>query len=312
MTKEIEDADSDDPTKAAESGPSDGRTAKMNEPPDGSLSQSGTGVDSKHLATTVLTDGGEEIREYREVKNADDIVRHYQADGDLYAYRVDDEHVVVSRGRDRRDRWTIRVPSDRESVVVGERLWTIPDNWRLLATVGEVGVDGLYYRYYGIPESEVDVKVAYGTRDHVCDCWYSVTAVGEVELGITSEVDTEALAGPVHDYPDLTDDARTALERIANQPDVFAEHWCSYLNRFVDEAWEQAYGQVQGDEMPSIDPDGVDIWGDVVDLELLLTEKYGADISDAKELDRILREVAVPSYPRVRPRIAEKDEDESI
>lgn len=90
-----------------------------------------TELNTDDTSTKTIADGGTEtIRNYDEVRHSRDDVRNYSADGHLYAYREGDEHIVVSRGNKPRTRWTKRVPAERDAVLTGEHLWTIPENWR--------------------------------------------------------------------------------------------------------------------------------------------------------------------------------------
>ena len=135
---------------------------------------------------TVLADGGtEQIRGYDELRHSDDKVRHYSADGYLYAYRDGAEHVVVSRGNEPETRWERRVPATRDRVVPGQQLWTIPDNWEQEIISKR---DTIRYAIYHIPESDVYVKLSEPTNDHLVDAWYQVKAVGELDAAPVGEL----------------------------------------------------------------------------------------------------------------------------
>jgi len=179
-----------------------------------------------------MTDGGQEIREWRgDVQFSDDRVRHYSADGYLYAYREGNEHVVVSRGRDRGDNWTKRVPAERRRVVPGQKLWTVPDNWEHRATSKR---DTIAYGLYRIPETGHWVKLSHSTNDHLVDCWYQVKAVGDLDVSpvgdlgsrhevrtlaseFTVEEDAEALRDVADNWAAVEEDLRETVEWVATE-----------------------------------------------------------------------------------------------
>jgi len=128
----------------------------------------------------LVTDGGEtDIPSAQEVRNSDDAVRHYSADGHLYAYRDGDEHVVVSRGKEPSARWTRRVAAERKRVVPGQQLWTIPGNWRQVASIPR---DALDYGIFSVPETSQYVTLSIPTNEYLVDAWYGVKAVGELTV----------------------------------------------------------------------------------------------------------------------------------
>jgi hypothetical protein len=119
-----------------------------------------------------------EARSLSEARAADVVVREYDADGALYAYRDGDEHVVVSRGREPSTRWVKRCPAERETVELGEALWTVPDNWERLMAVQQH--QDCRFCIFEIPESGVDVTIVVPLKSSVADADYNVEAVGEL------------------------------------------------------------------------------------------------------------------------------------
>lgn len=140
----------------------------------------------------------------------DSTVRFYRADGTLTVTRDDEtnEHVIKSRGHDRDDKWTRRVPATRTDVEEGVELWSIPDNW----THSYILEDDYGHKMaiYHIPETGKDVLVSLThPNSFLVDAWHSVKAVG-VETWIAhAEVDQDALTDAitfVHDHANEFDD----------------------------------------------------------------------------------------------------------
>jgi hypothetical protein len=156
-------------------------------------------------------------------------VRHHRADGTLTVTRDDEtnEHIIKSRGDDRGDTWTRRVPEFRTTVEVGEHLWRIPGNWaeyyRLKAMNGPD--KGIYH----IPESDGDsvlLSFSHNNSD-IADAYHTVEAVGHITWTARAEVDQEALTEAlihVIDDADRYDDAvRHVLQYIRNNPRAAVE-----------------------------------------------------------------------------------------
>jgi hypothetical protein len=153
----------------------------------------------------------------------DSTVRHYKADGTLTVTRDDEtnEHIIKSRGRDRDDRWTRRVPATRTTVDAGEELWSIPDNWnkhyRVKADHGSN--KGIYH----IPESETDVLVTMCHKNnHIVDAYHTVEEVGTIAWTAHADVDLDALTDAL-DYLDnntdsFADGVQDILEYVRENP----------------------------------------------------------------------------------------------
>lgn len=166
----------------------------------------------------LVTDGGEtDIRSAQEVRNSDDAVRHYSADGHLYAYRDGDEHVVVSRGKEPSARWTRRVAAERKRVVPGQQLWTIPGNWRQVASIPR---DALDYGIFSVPETSQYVTLSIPTNEYLVDAWYGVKAVGELTVAPVGDL------GSRRDVQQIADEyAADGHEKDAEAMQEVASAW---------------------------------------------------------------------------------------
>jgi len=150
-------------------------------------------------------------------------VRHYSADGTLTVTRDDetDEHVIKSKGRERGDKWTRRVPATRTTVEVGEKIWSIPDNWtRCYRLKTEYNQDKGIYR---IAESGDAVLLSLGDKNNrIVDAFHLVKQVGSVTWSARVDVDQDALSDAVSyvdDYSEEFDAAvRDVLQFIRDNP----------------------------------------------------------------------------------------------
>lgn len=252
-------------------------------------------------APVAIADGGEtEIRDAREVRHTDAEVRHYRADGMLYAYREDGEHVVVSRGDEPATRWTKRVPAERTRVLPGEQLWTVPDNWEHRVRSSR---DSVAYGIYYIPESDTHVKLSIPTNNWLTDAWYGVKAVGDITASavgdLASAADVYRLADECEDEYDAPAAADTAgaLREVARNWDAVENDLAHTLE------WVQTEGVLQqqpGDQPVRTDEqwvlefheDRVFRAGEVLSREADLSE-YEIPMSALLEE---LRSVGLPSY----------------
>lgn len=234
-----------------------------------------------HAGTRVLTDGGEEIRSYRDLKDTRDAVRDYSADGSLYAYRDGDDHVVVSKGWDRGDRWTKRVPAERTTVDVGDHLWTIPENWTRRLSISGAGVRK--YAIYHIPETDCDVRVSVPNKVHLCDAWYGVKDVGTVVVEWDDELDRDALRQLRADYADrdvVDSDVLSVLDQIDQQWEWFEK---KYREVAEEIGWE-----VFWDGLDSLDGFTRKMRRDHIKIEHSLEWKFDLDGAVASEVDSIV------------------------
>jgi len=153
----------------------------------------------------------------------DSTVRHYRADGTLTVTRDDEtnEHVIKSRGHDRGDTWTRRVPEFRTTVEAGEHLWRIPGNW---AEYYRLKVrDGPDKGIYHIPESGDSLLLSFSRNNSdIADAYHTVKEVGSITWTARADVDQEALTDAlihVIDDADRYDDAvRHVLQYIRHNP----------------------------------------------------------------------------------------------
>jgi len=244
-----------------------------------------------------MTDGGtEEIRGSREVRHSDDEVRHYSADGHLYAYRDGDEHVVVSRGNEPRTRWTERVPAERNAVLAGEHLWTVPENWEHRVNIK--GAAEARYAIYHIPETGVDVLVTVPNKNHLVDAWYGVKRVGTLSVTYDDEIawgELETLIENARDIDEVSDDAVEALETLHRRRRSFEQKFAEGVDMYAEDSlFERAYEPVTVQEW-TVDP-----WGDhYFDPENdCLSEFLDIDRDTFKEVVKNLESRnIIPSYP---------------
>ena len=195
------------------------------------------GSNTDDTSTEPITDGGtEQIRNADEVRNSNDTVRDISADGHLYAYRDGDEHVVVSRGNEMQTRWTKRVPAERDAVLTGERLWTIPDNWQHRVKITESGRHR--YTVYRIPETGVDVLVDVSVQS-LRSSWYRIKRVGTLTATHTGGVawsDLETTVEAARNMEEVSDDVVEALEDIKSRGKLFSRMFTDRVNEVAEDA----------------------------------------------------------------------------
>lgn len=189
-------------------------------------------------------------RSITEVRNNNDTVRYYEADGHLYAYRDADIHVVVSRGREPQTRWVTQTPADRRAVVAGEHLWTIPDNWNCRVTIDGVGVR--QYAIYQIPETGVDVLLTVPNKNHLVDAWFNITRVGTLDVTYDDAVAWDELERTLTQFRgDDTVDACVldALETLNRRRRAFEREFARGVDMCAEEnLFENAHKPVPVDE----------------------------------------------------------------
>ena len=266
-----------------------------------------TDSNTDNTSTEAMTDGGTEtIRDSDEVRFSNDDVRHHSADGYLYAYRENDEHVVVSRGRESRDRWTKRVPAERDAVLAGEHLWTIPENWQHRVKIK--GPAEANYGVYHIPESGVDVLVTVPNKTRIVDAWYGVKRVGTLNVTYDGEIAWDKLDTTIEtlrDIEEVSHDVVEALERLY-------QHRRSFERKFTERVNKQGKEALMGhDHRPvTVDQWTADPW----------KERFHVDhiVQDFLDLNNLMRDAVVrelyrdnilPHYPTVR---VDVEEDEGI
>lgn len=252
----------------------------------------------------IVTDGGQDIRTRNEVQHTEDEVRTYSADGTLYAYREGDEHVVVSRGREARDKWTKRVPAERTAVVTGEQLWTIPDNWEKRLAIN--GAGSSRYAVYRIPETGVDVCVTVPSKNHLVDAWYGIRSVGGLSVTYDDSCDWDALddcVEVVRDIDEVSDEVVDALAELSRRSDSFEREFEAEVNEFA----EEALFETRTPGTPSIEGWTVDPWGDIFVVESLVGEflDIGGETLEGVMMD-LRNENIIPSYPTVKVDVADR------
>jgi hypothetical protein len=250
-------------------------------------------------------DGGEtEIRGRREISDGDLVRDVHNPDGRLYAYREDDEHVVVSRGNEPATRWTRRVRAERTAVAPGIQLWTIPDNWERRLRID--GAGNRRYAVYRIPEEHVDVLVTVPHKCHLVDKWYGVTRVGKLTVEYdddSNDLAWDALAEAIErgrDVDAVSEADIAALEAVHNRRHVFERRFRESVNGWAEDALFETYG---GEGHASLEDWTVDPWGQhPFEWEDLLWDVVDVDDRDVREaVEHTLRaESVVPNYPAVR------------
>lgn len=260
--------------------------------------------DTDDTTSKAMADGGsEDIRGSSEVRASDDAVRHYSADGHLYAYREGDEHVVVSRGNEPRTRWTKRVPAERDAVLAGEHLWTIPENWEHRVNIK--GAAESRYSIYTIPEADVDVLVTVPNKNHLVDAWYGVKRVGELSVTYDDEIDWDELEDTIEtarDIEEVSDDVVEALEKLHRLRRSFEREFVEGVDMHAEEAlFYRAHEPVSVQEW-TVEP-----WGDIFEVEHLVQDFLDLD---RETQDAVLKQLeesnAIPYYPTVRVDVEER------
>jgi len=250
-----------------------------------------------------IADGGtEQIRDSNEVRHSDDEVRRYSADGHLYAYREGDEHVVVSRGNEPRTRWTKRVPAERDAVLAGEHLWTVPENWEHRVNIK--GAAEARYAVYHIPETDVDVLVTVPNKNHLVDAWYGIKRVGTLTVTYDDEIawdELETLIENARDVEAVSDDAVEALESLNRRRRTFEREFAEGVDMYAEEAlFERAHEPVSVKEWTT------DPWGDIFHVDDLVQDFLDLDNETRDEvLKNLEARNVIPHYPAVRVDVEE-------
>ncbi|QSG09588.1 hypothetical protein [Halapricum desulfuricans] len=260
---------------------------------------SSTDESDGHTAEVVADGGTEEIRDLRDVRNSDDEVRRYSADGHLYAYREGDEHVIVARGDEPRMRWTKRVPAERGAVLEGEQLWTIPDNWEKRATIK--GEAEARYGIYNIPETDVDVLATIPNNNYLVDAWYGIENVGQLEVTYDDRIEWDKLEQTIENVKEIDevgDDVVDALKSLHRRKDHFERKFAEDINLHAQEA---VFGGSLTHEPISLEGWTLDPWLDTADNDYLIGRFL--DVED-ETLDGVMTELKeariIPPYPEVR------------
>jgi hypothetical protein len=245
------------------------------------------------------TETADKTKSYHDAERDGSLERSYRADGMLYVYRDNDEHVVVSNGRDPATKWTSRVPAERTHVVSGEQLWSIPNNWEQIYRVkGETRTSHVYH----IPETGVDVKIAVPSNNSLVDAWYRVVAVGTVVIEFAGEIDREAArqtldqADESGEYDDRVIDGLRELVETEYRWEPFVEDFEESVSLWGPEALERSDGRAS-----IVSFDGSDPWDDHYRIDDLIYDATGVDVDEdtAREVEQLLQERAVPVYPHV-------------
>ena len=255
--------------------------------------------------TEAVTDGGTDVvREYNEVRTSNDAVRNYSADGRLYAYREGDEHIVVSHGREPQDRWTKCVPAERDAVLTGEHLWTIPENWRHRLIINGAGHSR--YAVYSIPETNVDVLVSVPNKTRLVDAWYGIKRVGTFNVTFDDAIlwdELEATIETVRDTGEVSDEAVGALETLYSHHRRFERKYVEKVNTYAEDA------VMLGRGTPTVQQWTSTPWVEVFDVDRLVQRILDVDKETCDTvIDVLFEDDILPRYPTVR---VDVEEDES-
>jgi hypothetical protein len=261
---------------------------------------------SNEPGRTVMTDGGtEDIRDLAEVTYNDDDVRRYSADGVLYAYRDGDDHVIVSRGNVNRTWWTMRYPAERDAVITGERLWTIPENWNHRLKIKSDGERR--YAIYHIPETGVDVLVTVPTETDLADARYGIERVGTLTVTYEGSVTWDELESTIEALRDKnqdTDEMVDALETLNGHRRSFEQEFAEAVDMYAENAL------LRRDHPVTIQQWTPDLWVEVFPVADIVQDFVELDDRAAEAAVYNLREADVlPYYPTVR---VDVEEDEGL
>ena len=249
------------------------------------------------------TEADNGTKSHHEAEHDGSLVESYRADGMLYAYRDDDEHVIVSNGRDAGDKWTQRVSAERTHVAIGEQLWSIPDNWEQTYRID--GGENRAWHVYHIPETDIEVKVSVPINNHLVDAWYRVLTVGESVVEYAGELDRDAArrtleqANESGEYDDLVIEGLRALVEKNYRWNPFVRAFEESINEFGPEALNDSRSL----DAPLVSADGTDPWGDHYVIDDLVYDAIGASVDKdwdvVRDIEQLLQERAIPVYPAV-------------
>lgn len=262
---------------------------------------------SADTSATVMADGGtEQLRNSQEVRDSNDEVRRYSADGSLYAYRDGDDHVIVSRGNEPRTQWTKRVPADREAVLAGEHLWTIPENWNHRVKIK--GAGNRRYAIYHIPQTGVDVLVTVPNKTRLVDAWYGVKRVGKLTVTYDGGIawdNLESTIKAVRDIDRVSDDVVNALETLNRRRRSFEQQFVKAVNM---DAQDALLGH--GRDPVTVDQWTTDPWGGMLHIDSIVQDFLNLD---DETIDAVLQHLyegdVLPYHPTVR---VDVEEDEGL
>lgn len=241
----------------------------------------------------------EDVRDAHEIRHSKDEVRHYSADGTLYAYSEDGEHVVVSQGKEPATKWAKRVPATRTAVTTGEHLWTIPENWMQLLSIS--GAGAAQHAIYNIPETDVDVWVTVPHKNHLVDAWYGVKAVGDLRVEYADSVDWDAIDQSIQvleDMEDADESVIAALEEVLHMKEPLE----GKIAEEVEMAAKEAVLEPDQHSVPRLNGWRTEPWVDNWNFTQAVSHVTGIT---GDTLDDLMRELAhdsaLPTYPEVEP-----------
>lgn len=159
---------------------------------------------------------------------ADALRRQYRADGVLYAYRDEGEHVVVHRC-DGAVQWHTRVSAEWAPATPGASRWTVPDNWSLLPSAAGCDVGK---RVYWVPEQEQYVQVALPRAAAIRDAQIDVLRVGALGVEFVGQLDRQAAVEWLRSASDgVETELRAAMHALIDRWDRFAAQYRDGVRR---------------------------------------------------------------------------------
>lgn len=247
-------------------------------------------------------DDTKKVRDLHKVHLTDEEVRHYSADGLLYAYREGDEHIIVSQGNEPHTQWTKRVPAERDAVLAGEHLWTIPENWQHRVNIHSGGEahDAIYY----IPDTGVDVVVTVPSKDPLMDAWYGVKRVGTLTVTYDDKIDLKEVETTIktsRDTKEISDDVLEALETVYRRRRRFEKKFVEEVERHAKEA---LFSHAR--EPISVNGWTAEPWEDNFSIDYHVNNVLKVDKETREAVLHVLSEAnVVPRYPTVRVDVEE-------
>lgn len=246
----------------------------------GSLAVSEGGAPSTHQSLETARDSG-------------GVVREYEGDGKLYAYRDGDEHVVVFEDEggagDAETKRVTRVPAERWAVLHGERLWTIPENWVLRVGLKLSGTASV--KIYQIPESGVEVAVSQPESEPIADGWYTVESVGETTVTVSDSVDYPRLEYYMSET--AADEVRSA--NVLEVLDEINESAVDFAARYEGYPEDVFWSRFEGTTIEGSKLDSSITW---VDTAAVVAEIVNADQAVSDKAAEVLHESgSVPRNP---------------
>ena len=247
-----------------------------------------------------LTDGGhptaQEVIERRTDIDMTDAVEvdHYPKESVLAAYRVGDEHIVVTNEDKTEQAQIKRVQATRAAVLQGERLWTIPSDWTVDAKIRVDGTQSLLCR---LPKKGNVIVECPSTKSSTLSR-YEVVKVGNLRNNLVDKPDIKQMAR-IHRKLEEQDETDSEL---LDALDEFGIRWGDFeydYRAYFDKWGNRAVNSVlHTGDVTILDSRVLNPWDEEQSFLHLLPNV--PKISDhAEEISEILVDAGVVSlYPR--------------